>query len=98
MSSLEAKREEIAALIAKDLGLGDLAALQPEERVRIDSETARVIEAQGPAITDDGDPVLANVKLRRLLSEYRDLAALKADERDTRLAEQGEVFSREDDA
>ncbi|AWN36896.1 hypothetical protein [Methylobacterium radiodurans] len=37
-------------------------------------------------------------ELRHLLTEYRDLEALPADEADVRLAEQGEVFAREDDA
>ncbi len=37
-------------------------------------------------------------ELRRLLTEYRDLEALPADEADVRLAEAGEVFAPEDDA
>lgn len=98
MTALDAKREEIAALIALDLGFGDLGRLHPEERAQVDVETVNAIAAHGAGIVDDADPHLANVKLRKLLSAYADLAALPADERDVRLAAKGEVFSRENDA
>ncbi len=98
MTPLDAKREEIAALIALDLGFGDLAHMRPDERAQVEAETANAIESHHAGIADDTDPHLANVKLRKLLSAYADLAALSTDERDVRLAEEGDVFSREDDA
>ncbi|GJE29461.1 hypothetical protein [Methylobacterium organophilum] len=98
MSKLDEKREEIAALVARDLGLGDLAALSAADRETVEAETATLILRNGQAIADASDPVAAHVRLAKLLAEYRTLANLTADERDAKLADEGEVFAREDDA
>jgi hypothetical protein len=98
MSEIEEKRREIAALIALELGLGDLEGLGEADRAAVDRQTAETIagsEADEPGAADAGE---ANIRLRGLLRQYRDLQILRSDEADARLAEEGEVFGREDDA
>jgi len=98
MSSLEAKREEIAALIAAELGLGDLEGLKAADRAVVDLQTAETIDGCGEDADAPADCEEANLRLRQLLREYSALKELRTDEADVRLAEEGEVFSREDDA
>ncbi len=71
------------AAIAGAVAAGGLSGAEVESRVA-DLLAGRV------------EPETAD--LRRLLTEYRDLEALPADEADARLAEAGEVFAPEDDA
>lgn len=96
--ALHAKREEIAAHVARDLGLGDLAGLSQEERAAVDRQTAETIEGCDPASSEPADCSDADRTMRRLLSEHRALSELRADADNTRLAEEGEVFAPEDDA
>ena len=63
-------REEIAALIALELGFGDLEALSPEDRAAVEQQTTETIEGCGDEKADCTD---AHVKLRGLLAEYRRL-------------------------
>ena len=95
MSDLDAKREEIAAVIARDLGFGDLDTLKAEDREAVDQQTAETIEARDHERANGTD---AHVTLAPLLAEYRALQQLHTDEADARLAGEGEVFSPEDDA
>ncbi|MBY0254932.1 MAG: hypothetical protein K2X54_26690 [Methylobacterium organophilum] len=96
--ALHAKREEIAAHVARDLGLGDLAGLSREERAAVDRQTAETIEGCDPASSEPADCSDADRTMRRLLSEHRALSELRVDADNTRLAEEGEVFAPEDDA
>jgi hypothetical protein len=96
--ALHAKREEIAAHVARDLGLGDLAGLGREERAVVDQQTAETIEGCDPASPEPVDCSDADRTMRRLLAEHRALSELRADEDNARLAEDGEVFAPEDDA
>ena len=98
MSDLAAKREEIAALIARELGLGELGSLDPAERETVERRTDETIAGCGEPGTGAGDHAQASAGLQRLLVEYRGLKTLRADEGNVVLAEQGEVFSPEDDA
>ncbi|MFC5554772.1 hypothetical protein [Methylobacterium iners] len=98
MAELDAKREEIAGLIAQELGLGDLSSLNPSERATVDQQTAETIEGCGDDAAEPADCTEATLRLRQVLKEYRDLETLRSDELDARLAEEGEVFAREDDA
>ncbi|MCJ2033665.1 hypothetical protein [Methylobacterium sp. J-068] len=104
MSELEAKRREIAELIALELGFGDLDGLSAADRAAVDRQTAETIEgcAPGEAGSDGTEPAAdcseANIRLRGLLRQFRALQVLRSDEADARLAEEGEVFGREDDA
>lgn len=98
VSDLETKREEIAALIAAELGLGDLEGLKAADRAVVDLQTAETIEGCGDRADAPADCEEANLRLRQLLREYSALEELRMDEADVRLAEEGEVFGREDDA
>jgi hypothetical protein len=96
--ALHAKREEIAAHVARDLGLGDLAGLSREERAAVDQQTAETIEGCDPASPESADCSDADRTMRRLLSEHHALRDLRTGEDNVRLAEEGEVFAPEDDA
>ncbi|WP_019904244.1 hypothetical protein [Methylobacterium sp. 77] len=98
MSKLDEKREEIAALIALELGLGELAGLSEAERAAVDRQTSETIEGCAPDADAPADCEEAGSQLRLRLREYRALTELRTDEANARLAEEGEVFSREDDA
>lgn len=98
MSDLDQKRDEIAAHVAAELGLGPLADLSPEERAAVDQQTAETIEGCDPAQPEAADCSDADRQMRKLLDEYRALETLRADEDNVRLAEQGEVFAPENDA
>ncbi|WP_458424709.1 hypothetical protein [Methylorubrum extorquens] len=78
MSDLAKVREEIAALIALELGFGDLEALSPEDREAIERQTTETIEGCGDEKADCTD---AHVKLRGLLAEYRRLREMRPAER-----------------
>jgi hypothetical protein len=96
--ALHAKREEIAAHVAHELGLGDLATLSPADRVMVDQQTDETIEGCGTDTPEPSDCSDADRTMRRLLSEHRALKEEKADEANVRLAEEGEVFAPENDA
>ncbi|WP_227439558.1 hypothetical protein [Methylobacterium sp. W2] len=98
MSKLVEKREEIAALIAAELGLGDPAGLSEADRAALDRQTSEAIERGALETDEPADGTEAGTQLRQRLQEYRALRELRTDEADARLAEQGEVFGREDDA
>ncbi|KQP14633.1 hypothetical protein ASF26_17860 [Methylobacterium sp. Leaf93] len=98
MSKLHEKREEIAALIASELGLGDPAGLSEADRAAVDRQTSEVIEGCALETDEPADCEEAGTQLRLRLREYRALLELRRDEADARLAEEGEVFGREDDA
>ncbi|KQP50986.1 hypothetical protein ASF34_19530 [Methylobacterium sp. Leaf106] len=98
MSKLDEKREEIAALIASELGLGDPAGLSEADRAAVDRQTSETIEGCALETDEPADCEEAGTPLRRRLREYRALLELRTDEADARLAEEGEVFGREDDA
>jgi hypothetical protein len=98
MSEIEEKRREIAELIALELGLGDLEGLNAADRAAVDRQTAETIAGCGADSPEPADCTEANIRLRGLLQQYRALQILRSDEADARLAEEGEVFGREDDA
>ncbi|WP_027173393.1 hypothetical protein [Methylobacterium sp. 10] len=98
MSKLDEKREEIAALIAAELGLGDPAGLSEADRAAVGRQTSEAIEGCALETDAPADGKEAGTPLRQRLREYRALLELRTDEADARLAEEGEVFGREDDA
>lgn len=95
-TELAAKRAEIAAEIAEDLGFGAPAGLGPDQRRIVEAATASTIERNGAIVPDQADPVIAHARRGQLLAEYRALEQLRIDERETLLA--GEGGGREDDA
>ncbi|MCJ2131674.1 hypothetical protein [Methylobacterium sp. E-045] len=98
MSELDEKREEIAVLIAAELGLGDPAGWSEADRAAVDRRTSEAIEGRALGPDEPADSTEAGTRLRQRLREYRALLELRTDEADARLAEEGEVFGREDDA
>lgn len=96
--ALAAKRKEIATHVALELGLGDLAALGPADRAMVDRQTDETIEGCSADTDEPADCSDADRTMRRLLSEHRALEEMTTDEANVRLAEKGEVCSREDDA
>ncbi|MCK2054271.1 hypothetical protein [Methylobacterium sp. 37f] len=104
MSEIEDKRHEIAELIALELGFGDLDAASAADRAVIERQTDETIAGCAADSQEPADCTEANIRLRGLLHQYRALQilrddqVLRSDEADARLAEEGEVFSREDDA
>lgn len=98
MSDLDMKREEIAAQIARALGLDGLASLSPSDRATVDQRTKVAIEGYDSASPMAADGADADREMRRLLAEYHGLQQIQADQDNVRLAEEGEVFAPEDDA
>ena len=77
--ALHAKREEIAAHIARDLGLGGLAGLSRDERAAVDQQTTETIEGCDPTSPEPSDCSEADRAMRRLLSEHHALKDAQAD-------------------
>lgn len=71
--ALRAKREEIAAHVAHELGLGELAALSPADRATVDQQTNETIEGCTPNSPEAADCSDADRTMRRLLAEHRAL-------------------------
>ena len=94
-SALAAKRAQIAALVALDFGHSGLEGLASAERAAIEQATAAIIERGNAVVADVSDPIAANVRLGRLLAEYRDLEQLGFDGTEVRFVDEG---GREDDA
>ena len=66
MSDLDDKREEIAALIADELGLGAPDTLSPSDRTVVDRQTAETIEGcDADAAEPEFDPRRAVIGRRR---------------------------------
>lgn len=84
--ALRAKREEIAAHVALELGLGSLAGLSRADRAAVDRQTDETIEGCSTDTEEPSDCSDADRTMRRLLSEHR------------ALAEEGEVHTSKDDA
>ena len=95
---LASTRRLIAELVAGELGLGDLDTLTDADRTVVERQTDKTVEGCGDDATEPADCSEANIKLRRLLSEYHALKQLRTDNANVILAEQGEVFSQDDDA
>lgn len=84
--ALRAKREEIAAHVALELGLGSLAGLSRADRAAVDRQTDETIEGCSTDTEEPSDCSDADRTMRRLLAQHR------------ALAEEGEVHTSKDDA
>ena len=71
--ALAAKRKEIAAHVALELGLGDLAGLSAADRTMVEQQTTETIEGCSADIDEPADCSDADRTMRRLLSEHRAL-------------------------
>jgi hypothetical protein len=98
VSALHAKREEIAAHVALELGLGDLAGLSREDRAAVDQQTDETIEGCTAGTAEPADCSDADRTMRRLLSEHRALRDQQTDKENVRLAKESEVSAPKDDA
>ena len=96
MAEWEAKRQALARLAARRLGLGDPAGLEPDRRATLDREVEALADRADPSAPEPVDPEEA--RLHRAAAAYRAARQLRADEDNVRLAERGEVFAPEDDA
>jgi hypothetical protein len=72
--TLAAKRKEIAAHVALELGLGDLAGLSTADRAMVEQQTTETIEGCGADTNEPADCSDADRTMRRLLSEHRALS------------------------
>lgn len=96
MADWKVKRQALALLAARRLGLGDPAGLDPDQRGRLDREVEALADRADPSAPEPTDPEAA--RLHRAAAEYHAARQLRADEDNVRLAERGEVFAPEDDA
>ena len=79
--ALAAKRKEIAAHVAQELGLGDLASLSAADRAMVEQQTTETIEGCGTDTDEPADCSDADRTMRRLLSEHRALSEEAKDDR-----------------
>jgi hypothetical protein len=71
--ALAAKRKEIAAHVAHELGLGNLASLSAADRAMVEQQTSETIEGCGTDTDEPSDCSDADRTMRRLLKEHRAL-------------------------
>jgi hypothetical protein len=71
--ALAAKRKEIAAHVALELGLGELASLSAADRAMVEQQTTETIEGCGIDTDEPSDCSDADRTMRRLLTEHRAL-------------------------
>jgi len=71
--ALAAKRKEIAAHVAHELGLGNLASLSAADRAMVEQQTTETIEGCGTDTDEPSDCSDADRTMRRLLKEHRAL-------------------------
>jgi hypothetical protein len=71
--ALAARRKEIAAHVASELGLGDLAGLSPADRATVEQQTTETIEGCSADTDEPTDCSDADRTMRRLLAEHQAL-------------------------
>lgn len=71
--ALRAKREEIAAHVALELGLGELAGLSAADRAMVEQQTTETIEGCATDTNEPSDCSDADRTMRRLLAEHHAL-------------------------
>lgn len=96
MADWETKRQALAALVARRLGLADPEGLDPQDRIRVDRKVEALADRCDPAEPEPAGPDAA--RLHRAAADYRAARQLRADEDNVHLAERGEVFAPENDA
>jgi hypothetical protein len=84
----DAKMDEIVALIASQLGHGDITSLTPDQREAIEAEEAEERWMEEAEMADP--PVEPTTPLQRLLREHHDLGEMILDIED-------EAIDREED-
>lgn len=89
MPALNEKLNEIAELIARDLGFGPLSTLDATTRDEIHAEAVNAVEEWSEAEVESVAPLKAQTDLQRLLVQYRDIEEAILDARDADLADDG---------
>lgn len=74
MFALAAKRKEIAAHVALELGLGNLESLSAADHAMVEEQTTETIEGCNTDGDEPADCSDADRTMRRLLAEHRALA------------------------
>ena len=77
MTPLDAKRLEIAELIAIELGFDDLEGMDVIDRAMVDQHTDSAIENCTSYLTNPADSENSNIRLRMLLAQHLVLSNLQ---------------------
>jgi len=89
MPTLNEKLDEIAELLARDLGFGPLSTLDATTCAEISAEAVDATEAWSEAEVESVEPLEAKTDLQRLLVQYRDIEEAILDARDADLSDDG---------
>jgi hypothetical protein len=89
MPTLNEKLDEIAELLARDLGFGPLSTLDATTCEEIRAEGVDATEAWSEAEVESIEPLEAKTDLQRLLGQYRDIEEAILDARDADLSDDG---------
>ena len=73
MAQKAKKLDQLCAVAARELGLGDLAALSVQDRIRVDDQVEQYVEQWEETV---------EMRMRRLLAEYQDICERILDEHD----------------
>jgi len=77
------KLDQLCAVAARELGLGDLAALSVQDRIRVDDQVEQYVEQWEETVEmRTGFTIRPVTPLRRLLAEYQDICERILDEHD----------------
>lgn len=77
MTPLDAKRLEIAELIAIELGFDDLDGMSSADREMIDQHTDDAIASCEAYLANPADGDHSNIRLRQLLKQYLSLLSMQ---------------------
>ena len=77
------KLDQLCAVAARELGLGDLATLSVQDRIRVDDQVEQYVEQWEETVEmRTGFAIRRITPLRRLLAEYQDICERILDEHD----------------
>jgi hypothetical protein len=78
-----AKFDQVCALVAQELGFGELSTLSVENRLRVEDEAKQYVEQWEETVEmKTGFAIRPVTPLRRLLAEYHDICERILDEHD----------------
>ena len=77
------KLDQLCAVAARELGLGELATLSVQDRIRVDDQVEQYVEQWEETVEmRTGFTIRRITPLRRLLAEYQDICERILDEHD----------------
>ena len=75
------KFDQVCALVARELGYGDLSTLSVEDRIRVEDEAKQYVEQWDETVEMRTSPTIRPITpLRRLLAEYHEVCERILDE------------------